>query len=134
MLYYLLNIGLLDVGTKFQYIALLDALTFNVICLLSTIYDALQKRQQVEKQFELGLAGQKTKNRYITMDWINHHFTTYQFSVILFYQMHIYHIVLLIVTLDGYNRVIVIILKFSKKIKEFKGIFKVVGQVGLGLV
>jgi len=145
MLYYLfeyldktLNIS----GTGvFQYITFRSALAFMLSLLLSTIYGKrivtfLRKQQIGETVRELGLAGQNEKAGTPTMGGLIIIFATL-IPVILFAKLHNVYIVLLIVTtlwmgtigfIDDY-------IKIFKKDKEgLKGIFKVFGQVGLGLI
>ena len=145
MLYYLfeyldktLNIS----GTGvFQYITFRSALAFMLSLLLSTIYGKrivsfLRKQQIGETVRELGLAGQNEKAGTPTMGGIIIIFATL-IPVLLFARLQNIYIVLLIVTtlwmgtigfIDDY-------IKIFKKDKEgLKGIFKVFGQVGLGLI
>ena len=145
MLYYLfeyldktLNVS----GTGvFQYITFRSALAFMLSLLLSTIYGKrivtfLRKQQIGETVRELGLAGQNEKAGTPTMGGLIIIFATL-IPVLLFAKLHNVYIVLLIVTtlwmgtigfIDDY-------IKIFKKDKEgLKGIFKVVGQVGLGLI
>jgi phospho-N-acetylmuramoyl-pentapeptide-transferase len=145
MLYYLfeyldktLNIS----GTGvFQYITFRSALAFMLSLLLSTIYgkriiNFLRRQQIGETVRELGLAGQNEKAGTPTMGGLIIIFATL-IPVLLFAKLHNVYIVLLIVTtlwmgtigfIDDY-------IKIFKKDKEgLKGIFKVFGQVGLGLI
>lgn len=145
MLYYLfeyldktLNVS----GTGvFQYITFRSALAFMLSLLLSTIYgkrviNFLRRQQIGETVRELGLAGQNEKAGTPTMGGLIIIFATL-IPVVLFAKLHNVYIVLLIVTtlwmgtigfIDDY-------IKIFKKDKEgLKGIFKVVGQVGLGLI
>jgi phospho-N-acetylmuramoyl-pentapeptide-transferase len=145
MLYYLfeyldktLNIS----GTGvFQYITFRSALAFMLSLLLSTIYGKrvvsfLRKQQIGETVRELGLAGQNEKAGTPTMGGLIIIFATL-IPVIFFAKLQNIYIVLLIVTtlwmgtigfIDDY-------IKIFKKDKEgLKGIFKVFGQVGLGLI
>lgn len=145
MLYYLfeyldktLNIS----GTGvFQYITFRSALAFMLSLLLSTIYGkrivGFLRRQQIgETVRELGLAGQNEKAGTPTMGGLIIIFATL-IPVLLFAKLQNIYIVLLIVTtlwmgtigfIDDY-------IKIFKKDKEgLKGIFKVFGQVGLGLI
>ena len=145
MLYYLfeyldktLNIS----GTGvFQYITFRSALAFMLSLLLSTIYGKrvvsfLRNQQIGETVRELGLAGQNEKAGTPTMGGLIIIFATL-IPVILFAKLQNIYIVLLIVTtlwmgtigfIDDY-------IKIFKKDKEgLKGIFKVFGQVGLGLI
>ncbi|MDI5886551.1 phospho-N-acetylmuramoyl-pentapeptide-transferase [Flavobacterium yafengii] len=145
MLYYLFEYldKTLDVpGTGvFQYITFRSALALMLSLLLSTIYGKriirfLQRQQVGETVRELGLAGQNEKAGTPTMGGLIIIFATLV-PVVLFAKLHNIYIVLLIVTtlwmgtigfIDDY-------IKIFKKDKEgLKGIFKVVGQVGLGLI
>ena len=145
MLYYLfeyldktLNVS----GTGvFQYITFRSALAFMLSLLLSTIYgkrviNFLRRQQIGETVRELGLAGQNEKAGTPTMGGLIIIFATL-IPVLLFAKLQNVYIVLLIVTtlwmgtigfIDDY-------IKIFKKDKEgLKGIFKVFGQVGLGLI
>ncbi|MCW2120534.1 phospho-N-acetylmuramoyl-pentapeptide-transferase [Flavobacterium sp. 7A] len=145
MLYYFfeyLNKTLDVSGTGvFQYITFRSALAFILSLLLSTIYGKriilfLQRQQVGETVRELGLAGQNEKAGTPTMGGLIIIFATL-LPVFLFAKLHNIYIVLLIVTtlwmgtigfIDDY-------IKIFKKDKEgLKGIFKVFGQVGLGLI
>ena len=145
MLYYLFEYldKTLDVsGTGvFQYITFRSGLAFLLSLLLSTIYGKriiqfLQRQQVGETVRELGLAGQNEKAGTPTMGGLIIIFATIV-PVLLFAKLHNIYIVLLIVTtlwmgtigfVDDY-------IKIFKKDKEgLKGIFKVFGQVGLGLI
>lgn len=145
MLYYLFEYldKTLDVpGTGvFQYITFRSALAFLLSLLLSTIYGKriisfLQRQQVGETVRELGLAGQNEKAGTPTMGGLIIIFATLV-PVVLFAKLQNIYIVLLIVTtlwmgtigfIDDY-------IKIFKKDKEgLKGIFKVFGQVGLGLI
>ena len=125
----------------FQYITFRSALAFMLSILLSTIYGKrivgfLRKQQIGETVRELGLAGQNEKAGTPTMGGLIIIFATL-IPVILFAKLQNIYIVLLIVTtlwmgtigfIDDY-------IKIFKKDKEgLKGIFKVFGQVGLGLI
>ncbi|HSD06978.1 phospho-N-acetylmuramoyl-pentapeptide-transferase [Flavobacterium sp.] len=145
MLYYLFQYldKVMDVpGTGvFQYITFRSSLALMLSLLLSTIYGkriiSFLSRQQVgETVRELGLAGQNEKAGTPTMGGIIIIFATLV-PVILFAKLQNIYIVLLIVTtlwmgtigfIDDY-------IKIFKKDKEgLKGIFKVFGQVGLGVI
>lgn len=145
MLYYLFEYldKTLDVpGTGvFQYITFRSALALMLSLLLSTIYgkriiNFLRNQQVGETVRELGLAGQNEKAGTPTMGGLIIIFATLV-PVFLFARLHNIYIVLLIVTtlwmgtigfLDDY-------IKIFKKDKEgLKGKFKVIGQVGLGLI
>jgi phospho-N-acetylmuramoyl-pentapeptide-transferase len=145
MLYYLfeyldktLNIS----GTGvFQYITFRSALAFILSLLLSTIYGkrivSFLRRQQIgETVRELGLAGQNEKAGTPTMGGLIIIFATL-IPVILFAKLQNIYIVLLIVTtlwmgtigfIDDYIKI------FKRDKQGLKGIFKVFGQVGLGLI
>ena len=145
MLYYLfeyldktLNIS----GTGvFQYITFRSALAFILSLLLSTIYGKriirfLQNQQVGETVRELGLAGQNEKAGTPTMGGLIIIFATLV-PVMLFAKLHNIYVVLLIVTtlwmgtigfVDDYIKI------FKKDKQGLKGIFKVFGQVGLGLI
>ncbi len=145
MLYYLFeyldkNMDIPGTGV-FQYITFRSALAFMLSLLLSTIYGKrvvafLRKQQIGESVRELGLAGQNEKAGTPTMGGLIIIFATL-IPVVLFARLYNIYIVLLIVTtlwmgtigfIDDY-------IKIFKKDKEgLKGIFKVFGQVGLGLI
>lgn len=145
MLYYLFEYfdKTLDIpGTGvFQYITFRSALALMLSLLLSTIYgkriiNFLRNQQVGETVRELGLQGQNEKAGTPTMGGLIIIFATL-LPVLLFARLHNIYIVLLIVTtlwmgtigfIDDY-------IKIFKKDKEgLKGIFKVIGQVGLGLI
>ena len=145
MLYYLfeyldktMNIS----GTGvFQYITFRSALAFILSLLLSTIYGKrivgfLRKQQIGETVRELGLAGQNEKAGTPTMGGLIIIFATL-IPVLLFAKLQNIYIVLLIVTtlwmgtigfIDDYIKI------FKRDKQGLKGIFKVFGQVGLGLI
>ncbi|CAH0336867.1 Phospho-N-acetylmuramoyl-pentapeptide-transferase [Flavobacterium sp. CECT 9288] len=145
MLYYLFEYldKMMDVpGTGvFQYITFRSALALMLSLLLSTIYGKriirfLQKQQVGETVRELGLAGQNEKAGTPTMGGLIIIFATLV-PVLLFAKLHNIYIVLLIVTtlwmgtigfIDDYIKI------FKKDKQGLKGIFKVIGQVGLGLI
>ena len=145
MLYYLFEYldKTLDVsGTGvFQYITVRSALAFMLSLLLSTIYGKriiqfLQRQQVGETVRELGLAGQNEKAGTPTMGGLIIIFATLV-PVILFAKLHNIYIVMLIVTtlwmgtigfIDDYIKI------FKRDKDGLKGRFKVVGQVGLGLI
>jgi phospho-N-acetylmuramoyl-pentapeptide-transferase len=125
----------------FQYITFRSALALMLSLLLSTIYGKrivgfLRKQQIGETVRELGLAGQNEKAGTPTMGGLIIILATL-IPVILFAKLQNIYIILLIVTtlwmgtigfIDDY-------IKIFKKDKEgLKGIFKVFGQVGLGLI
>ena len=145
MLYYLFQYldKVMDVpGTGvFQYITFRSSLALMLSLLLSTIYGkriiGFLSRQQVgETVRELGLAGQNEKAGTPTMGGIIIIFATLV-PVMLFAKLHNIYIVLLIVTtlwmgtigfIDDYIKI------FKKDKQGLKGIFKVFGQVGLGVI
>lgn len=145
MLYYLfeyLNKTLDVSGTGvFQYITFRSALALMLSLLLSTIYGKriisfLRNQQVGETVRELGLAGQNEKAGTPTMGGLIIIFATLV-PVLLFAKLHNIYIVLLIVTtlwmgvigfIDDYIKI------FKKDKQGLKGIFKVIGQVGLGLI
>ncbi len=145
MLYYLfeyLNKILHVPGTGvFQYITFRSALAFMLSLLLSTIYgkrviNFLRNQQIGETVRELGLVGQTEKAGTPTMGGLIIIFATL-IPVMLFAKLHNIYIVLLIVTtlwmgtigfIDDYIKI------FKKDKQGLKGIFKVFGQVGLGLI
>jgi len=145
MLYYLFEYfdKTLDIpGTGvFQYITFRSALAFMLSLLLSTIYgkrviNFLRRQQVGETVRELGLAGQNEKAGTPTMGGLIIIFATL-IPVLLFSRLHNIYIVLLIVTtlwmgtigfVDDYIKI------FKKDKQGLKGIFKVIGQVGLGII
>ncbi len=145
MLYYLFDYfnKVLNIpGTGvFQYITFRSALAFMLSVLLSTIYGKrvvsfLRKQQIGETVRELGLSGQNEKAGTPTMGGLIIIFATL-IPVVLFSKLQNIYIVLLIVTtlwmgtigfIDDYIKI------FKKDKQGLKGIFKVFGQVGLGLI
>lgn len=145
MLYYLfeyLNKTMNISGTGvFQYITFRSALAFLLSLLLSTVYgkriiNFLRNQQVGETVRELGLAGQNEKAGTPTMGGLIIIFATIV-PVLLFAKLQNIYIVLLIVTtlwmgtigfVDDYIKI------FKKDKQGLKGIFKVFGQVGLGLI
>ncbi len=145
MLYYLfeylhkvLNIP----GTGvFQYITFRSALAILLSLSLSTIYGkriiAFLRNQQVgETVRELGLAGQNEKAGTPTMGGLIIIFATL-IPVVLLTKLNNIYIILLVVTtlwmgtigfIDDYIKI------FKKDKQGLKGVFKVFGQVGLGLI
>lgn len=145
MLYYLFEYlhKVLNVpGTGvFQYITFRSALALILSLLISTIFgkriiNFLRNQQVGETVRELGLAGQTQKAGTPTMGGLIIIIATL-IPVILLTKLNNIYIILLIVTtlwmgtigfIDDY-------IKIFKKDKEgLKGIFKVIGQVGLGLI
>jgi len=144
MLYYLFEyLDRMDVpGTGvFQYITFRSGLAIILSLLISTVFgkkiiNFLRKQQVGETVRELGLAGQNEKAGTPTMGGLIIIVATL-IPVLLLAKLNNIYIVLLIVTtlwmgcigfLDDY-------IKIFKKDKEgLKGKFKVIGQVGLGLI
>lgn len=145
MLYYLFEYldKTLDVpGTGvFQYITFRSALAILLSLLISTVFgkkiiNFLRRQQVGETVRELGLAGQNEKAGTPTMGGLIIIIATL-IPVVLLTKLNNIYIVLLIVTtlwmgtigfIDDY-------IKIFKKDKEgLKGKFKVIGQVGLGLI
>lgn len=145
MLYYLFdfieNNYNLPGARLFQYISFRAAFALILALLISTIFGKriilfLQRKQIGESVRELGLQGQVEKAGTPTMGGIIIIVATL-IPVLLFNQLDNIYIILLIITtlwmgaigfLDDY-------IKTFKKNKEgLKGKFKVIGQVGLGLI
>jgi phospho-N-acetylmuramoyl-pentapeptide-transferase len=125
----------------FQYITFRSALAIIMSLLISTVFgkriiEYLRNKQIGETVRELGLDGQKQKAGTPTMGGLIIILATLV-PVLLLTKLNNIYIILLIVTtiwmgligfLDDY-------IKIFKKDKEgLKGIFKVIGQVGLGLI
>lgn len=125
----------------FQYISFRAAMAIIFSLLISTIYGKriilfLRKQQIGETVRELGLEGQSQKAGTPTMGGIIIIVSTL-IPVLLFAKLDNIYTVLLIVTtlwmgtigfVDDYIKV------FKKDKEGLKGIFKVIGQVGLGLI
>lgn len=125
----------------FQYITFRSGLAVLLSLLLSTIYGkkiiTFLRRQQVgETVRELGLEGQTQKAGTPTMGGLIIIFATL-IPVLLLAKLNNIYVVLLIVTtlwmgtigfIDDYIKI------FKKDKAGLKGVFKVVGQVGLGLI
>ena len=125
----------------FQYITFRSGLAVILSLLISTIYGkkiiGFLRRQQVgETVRELGLAGQNEKAGTPTMGGLIIIIATL-IPVLLFTKLNNIYIILLIVTtlwmgtigfIDDYIKI------FKKDKQGLKGIFKVVGQVGLGVI
>ncbi len=128
-------------ATLFGYLTFRGALAMILSLLISTIYGKriirfLQKKQMGETIRDLGLAGQAEKAGTPTMGGIIIILATL-IPVVLLAKLENIYIVLLIVTtlwmgvigfLDDYIK------KFKNDKKGLKGRFKVIGQVGLGLI
>lgn len=145
MLYYLfeyLDKTLSIPGTGvFQYITFRSALAVILSLMISTIYGKriigfLRNQQVGETVRELGLAGQNEKAGTPTMGGLIIIIATL-IPVFLLTKLNNIYIILLIVTtlwmgtigfIDDYIKI------FKKDKQGLKGIFKVIGQVGLGLI
>ncbi len=128
-------------GQLFQYLSFRASMAVILSLTISTIYgkriiNYLRKKQVGETVRELGLAGQDEKAGTPTMGGIIIIFSTI-IPVLLFADLSNVYIILLIVTtlwmgaigfLDDYIKV------FRKNKKGLKGKFKIVGQVGLGII
>ncbi|MDO4728370.1 MAG: phospho-N-acetylmuramoyl-pentapeptide-transferase [Bacteroidota bacterium] len=145
MLYYLFdylnkNFDIPGAGV-FQYITFRSGAAVILSLILSTIFgkriiDYIRKKQIGETIRELGLEGQNQKAGTPTMGGIIIIFATIV-PVLLFAKIDNIYIILLLITtiwmgiigfLDDYIKV------FKKNKEGLKGRFKVVGQVGLGLL
>ena len=125
----------------FQYITFRSALAFILSLLIATIYgkkiiNYLRNQQVGETVRELGLEGQTAKAGTPTMGGIIIILATL-IPVLLFAKLNNIYIILLIVTtiwmgtigfIDDYIKI------FKKDKQGLKGVFKVIGQVGLGLI
>ncbi|HEX8562435.1 MAG TPA: phospho-N-acetylmuramoyl-pentapeptide-transferase [Flavobacterium sp.] len=145
MLYYLFEYfdKMLDLpGTGvFQYITFRSALAVLLSLMISTVYgkkiiNFLRNQQVGETVRELGLEGQTQKAGTPTMGGLIIIIATL-IPVLLLARLDNIYIVLLIVTtlwmgtigfIDDYIKI------FKKDKQGLKGIFKVIGQVGLGLI
>ena len=145
MLYYLFEylesqFGLPGAGL-FQFITFRAASAFILSILISAIYgkriiNFLRKKQVGETVRELGLEGQKQKSGTPTMGGIIIILGTLIPVILLAKLNNIYIIILIITTiwmgligfLDDYIKV------FKKNKDGLKGKFKVLGQVGLGII
>ena len=145
MLYYLFEYldKTLDIpGTGvFQYITFRSALALILSLMISTVYGKkiilfLRNQQVGETVRELGLDGQTQKAGTPTMGGLIIIIATL-IPVLLLTKLNNIYIVLLIVTtlwmgtigfIDDYIKI------FKKDKQGLKGIFKVIGQVGLGLI
>jgi phospho-N-acetylmuramoyl-pentapeptide-transferase len=145
MLYYLFdflktNYDLIGAGV-FQYISFRASMAFICSMLLSTIYgkrmiNFLRRKQIGESVRDLGLDGQVQKAGTPTMGGLIIIFATL-IPVLLFSKLENIYIVILLITmiwmgtigfLDDYIKV------FKKDKEGLKGKFKVLGQVGLGII
>ena len=125
----------------FQYITFRSALAFILSILIATIYgkkiiNYLRNQQVGETVRELGLEGQTQKAGTPTMGGIIIILATL-IPVLLLAKLNNIYIILLIMTtlwmgtigfIDDYIKI------FKKDKQGLKGIFKVIGQVGLGLI
>lgn len=145
MLYYLFeyldNVLNIPGAGVFQYITFRSALAVILSLMISTIYGKriigfLRNQQVGETVRELGLEGQNEKAGTPTMGGLIIIIATL-IPVILLTKLNNVYIILLIVTtlwmgtigfIDDYIKI------FKKDKQGLKGIFKVIGQVGLGLI
>ncbi|MCK5814739.1 MAG: phospho-N-acetylmuramoyl-pentapeptide-transferase [Flavobacteriaceae bacterium] len=125
----------------YKYISFRSALVFIFSLLISMIYgkkiiDYLRKKQVGETVRELGLEGQKEKSGTPTMGGVIIILATL-IPVFLFAEVGNIYIMILVITtlwmgaigfLDDYIKV------FKKDKEGLKGRFKVLGQVGLGII
>ena len=125
----------------FQFITFRSALAIILSLLISTVFgkriiNFLRRQQVGETVRELGLEGQKEKAGTPTMGGIIIIIATLV-PVLLFAKLDNIYVILLIVTtlwmgtigfIDDYIKI------FKKDKQGLKGIFKVIGQVGLGLI
>lgn len=125
----------------FQYITFRSALALILSLMISTIYGKkiitfLRNQQVGETVRELGLAGQTQKAGTPTMGGLIIIIATL-IPVLLLTKLNNIYIILLIVTtlwmgtigfIDDYIKI------FKKDKQGLKGIFKVIGQVGLGII
>ena len=125
----------------FQYITFRSALALILSLMISTIYGKkiilfLRNQQVGETVRELGLAGQTQKAGTPTMGGLIIIIATL-IPVLLLTKLNNIYIILLVVTtlwmgtigfIDDYIKI------FKKDKQGLKGIFKVIGQVGLGLI
>ncbi len=145
MLYYLFqyfedNLNLPGAGV-FQYITFRSGLAIILSLLISTIFgkkiiNFLRNQQVGETVRELGLDGQKEKAGTPTMGGIIIILATL-IPVLLLAKLDNIYVILLVVTtlwmgtigfIDDYIKI------FKKDKQGLKGIFKVIGQVGLGII
>jgi phospho-N-acetylmuramoyl-pentapeptide-transferase len=145
MLYYFFEyldktVGIPGAGV-FQYITFRSGLAVLLSLMISTIYgkrviNFLRRSQVGETVRELGLEGQVQKAGTPTMGGLIIIFSTL-IPVLLLAKLNNIYIVLLIVTtlwmgtigfVDDYIKI------FKKDKQGLKGIFKVIGQIGLGLI
>jgi phospho-N-acetylmuramoyl-pentapeptide-transferase len=128
-------------ASVFQFITFRGAAAFILSLLISTIYgkriiNFLQKQQVGETVRDLGLEGQKQKSGTPTMGGVIIILATLIPAILLAKLNNIYVLILLITTvwmgligfLDDYIKV------FKKDKQGLKGKFKVLGQVGLGVI
>ena len=125
----------------FQYISFRAAIAFVFSLLISTVYgkkiiDYLRKKQVGESVRDLGLEGQNEKAGTPTMGGIIIILATL-IPVFLFAKLDNIYIVILVITtlwmgvigfIDDYIKI------FKKDKKGLKGRFKILGQIGLGII
>jgi len=128
-------------ASVFQFITFRAAAAFILSLLFSTIYgkkiiNFLRKQQVGETVRDLGLEGQKQKSGTPTMGGIIIILATLIPALLLAKLENIYVVILLITTLwMGFIGFIDDYIKVFRKNKEgLKGRFKIIGQVGLGLI
>jgi len=128
-------------ASLFGFLTFRAALAIIISLLLSTIFGKriikyLEKKQVGEKVRDLGLDGQKEKSGTPTMGGIIIIFSTIV-PVILLAKLHNIYIILLIITtlwmgtigfIDDYIK------KFRDDKDGLKGRFKILGQIGLGII
>ncbi|MFV0470973.1 MAG: phospho-N-acetylmuramoyl-pentapeptide-transferase [Paludibacteraceae bacterium] len=128
-------------GRLFNYISFRTALAFILALIISTLYgrkiiDALQKRQIGETIRDLGLQDQMAKKGTPTMGGVIIIISILIPTLLFANLTNIYTVLLLITTvwmgligfLDDYLKI-----KYRNK-EGLKGQFKIVGQIGLGLI
>ena len=128
-------------ASLFGFLTFRAALAIIISLLLSTIFGKriikyLEKKQVGEKVRDLGLDGQKEKSGTPTMGGIIIIFSTIV-PVILLAKLHNIYIILLLITtlwmgtigfIDDYIK------KFRDDKDGLKGRFKILGQIGLGII
>ncbi|MBV1887995.1 MAG: phospho-N-acetylmuramoyl-pentapeptide-transferase, partial [Urechidicola sp.] len=145
MLYYLFeyleNHYQLSGAGLFQYISFRSAIAFVLSLLISTVYgkriiNYLQRKQVGESVRDLGLEGQKEKAGTPTMGGVIIILATLIPVFLVAKLDNIYIIILIITTLwMGVIGFVDDYIKIFKKDKEgLKGRFKILGQVGLGII
>jgi len=145
MLYYLFEYlekhGLLPGAGVFQYISFRSALAAIISLMISIVFgkkviSSLKRLQVGETVRDLGLDGQKEKEGTPTMGGVLIIISIIMPTLLLCKLDNIYIILLLVTTIwiGGIGFVDDYIKVFKKDKKGLKGWFKVVGQIGLGLI